>query len=204
MHDRLKSYERLEFLGDSVLELAVARELYDRFPEFSEGRMSQVRAHVVSRAACADVARELDLGEPLRARARELGFEDAEALAENRSTLAAIVEAALAALFFEHGFETIEEPVIEAFKGQIEYAVETPVDADAKTALQETLAPSGRRASYEVVEITGPPHQREFTCAVLVDGVQTGIGRGGSKKEAEQGAAQQALETLAAQPSSVL
>lgn len=197
MHDRLTSYERLEFLGDSVLELAVARELYDRYPEFSEGRMSQVRAHVVSRTACAEVARELDLAEHLRERGRELGFDDADTLAENRSTMAALVESALAALFFEHGFEAIERPVVEAFGGQIEYAVHTPVDVDAKTALQEALAPSGRRASYEVVEIEGPAHDRRFTCAVLVDGVQAGLGRGRSKKEAEQGAAQQALESAA-------
>ena len=203
MHDRLSSYERLEFLGDSVLELAVARELYDRYPAFSEGRMSQVRAHVVSRTACAEVARELGLGDALRERARELGFDDGDVLAENRSTLAAIIEAALAALFFEHGFEAIESPVVEAFRGQIDYAIDTPLEADAKTALQEALAPTGRRASYELVETEGPAHDRRFTCAVVVDGVQAGVGRGRSKKEAEQQAAQQALESLEAQPSSV-
>jgi ribonuclease III len=198
VHDRLTSYERLEFLGDSVLELAVARELYDRYPSFSEGRMSQVRAHVVSRAACAEVARELDLGRFLRERGEQLGFEDADALAANRSTLAALIEAALAALFFEHGFEPIERPVIDAFRGQIDYAVDTPVEVDAKTALQEALAPSGRRAAYEVIEVEGPPHERLFTCAVVVDGAQAGIGRGRSKKEAEQQAAQLALEGLTA------
>ena len=180
-----------------MLELAVARELYDAYPGFSEGRMSQVRAHVVSRASCAEVARELDLATPLRERARELGFEDAEALATNRSTLAALVEAALAALFFEHGFEPIAGAIVDAFRGQIDYAVDTPLEADAKTALQETLAPSGRRAVYEVLEVEGPAHERAFTCAVSVDGVRQGVGRGRSKKEAEQQAAQVALEAIA-------
>jgi ribonuclease III len=196
VHDRLTSYERLEFLGDSVLELAIAHELYDTYPSFSEGRMSQIRAHVVSRAACAEVARELGLGKLLLDRARELGVEDGDALAKNRSTLAALLEAALAALFFEHAFDQIERPIIEAFKGQIEYAVTTPIEADAKTHLQERLAPTGRRAVYEVVTIEGLPHERVFTCAVLVDGVQQGVGTGRSKKEAEQQAAQRALEAL--------
>ncbi|HEX6130954.1 MAG TPA: putative dsRNA-binding protein, partial [Actinomycetota bacterium] len=141
---------------------------------------------------------ELDLGRFLRERGEQLGFEDADVLAANRSTLAALIEAALAALFFEHGFEPIERPVIDAFRGQIDYAVDTPVEVDAKTALQEALAPSGRRAVYEVIEVEGPPHERLFTCAVVVDGSQAGIGRGRSKKEAEQQAAQIALEGLTA------
>src|SRR3954468_17784884 len=95
--DRTASYERLEFLGDSVLELAVARTLYDRFPEFSEGRMAKVRSHVVSRASCAVVARELDLGERLRAAGAGLPQEEVELLSQNRNVLAALLEAALAA-----------------------------------------------------------------------------------------------------------
>ena len=196
MHDRLTSYERLEFLGDSVLELAIAHELYRRYPDFAEGRMSQVRAHVVSRVACEDVARELDLSGLLGARGRELGFEDAATLAANRSTMAALLEAALAALFFEHGFEAVEGPVVDAFRGQIDYAVHTPIEVDAKTALQEALAASGRKAVYEVVAAEGPPHERVFTCAVLVDDVRLGVGSGRSKKEAEQQAAQRALVSL--------
>ena len=98
--DRTASYERLEFLGDSVLELAIARTLYDRFPEFTEGRMAKVRSHVVSRASCAVVSRELELGERLRGE----GSEDADKLSRNRNVLAALLEAALAALYLEHGF----------------------------------------------------------------------------------------------------
>src|SRR3954470_20331281 len=110
--DRTDSYERLEFLGDSVLELAVARTLYDRFPEFSEGRMAKVRSHVVSRAAvaaaggapasCAVVARELALGERLREQ-EGLPVEEVERLSRNRNVLAALLEAAIAAVYLEHG-----------------------------------------------------------------------------------------------------
>src|SRR5215475_8221486 len=99
--DRTASYERLEFLGDSVLELAIARTLYDRFPEFTEGRMAKIRSHVVSRASCAVVSRELGLGERLGA----AGNEDAKKLAKNRNVLAALLEAAIAAVYLQHGFE---------------------------------------------------------------------------------------------------
>src|SRR6476469_1489092 len=114
--DRSSSYERLEFLGDSVLELAVARELYERFPDFSEGRMAKIRSHVVSRASCAEVAKELALDDLLRERGADAVPEDELArLSENRNVLAALLEAALAALFLEHGFEPIDDAIVEAF-----------------------------------------------------------------------------------------
>src|SRR5437867_2765696 len=90
--DRASSYERLEFLGDSVLELAIARTLYDRFPDFSEGRLAKIRSHVVSRASCAVVARELGLGELLAKRGAHLVPEDElERLSRNRNVLAALL-----------------------------------------------------------------------------------------------------------------
>jgi ribonuclease-3 len=180
-----------------VLELAVGHALYERYPDFSEGRMTKIRAHVVSRAACSAVARELDLGQRLRERAAVVGgTDDGQVLSANRNILAALLEAALAALFLEHGFEPLEYAIIEAFSGQIEYALTSPVDA--KTELQEVLAREGRRASYEVVLVEGPPHERTFTCAVLVDEEALGEGRGHSKKEAEQLAARMALHALTA------
>src|SRR3982751_1870198 len=118
--DRTASYERLEFLGDSVLELAVARTLYDRFPEFSEGRMAKVRSHVVSRASCAVVARTLRLDDLLLEHAPELPQDDAKRLARNRNVLAALLEAALAALYLEHGFEAVEDAIVDAFATQID------------------------------------------------------------------------------------
>ncbi|HEY3184897.1 MAG TPA: ribonuclease III domain-containing protein, partial [Gaiellaceae bacterium] len=85
--DRTESYERLEFLGDSVLELAIAHELYARYPDFSEGRLAKVRSHVVSRASCAVVARELDLGRRLGQHTTDLQAEEIERLAKNRNVL---------------------------------------------------------------------------------------------------------------------
>src|SRR5438105_15948307 len=88
--DRTESYERLEFLGDSVLELSIAHELYDRYPEFSEGRLAKIRSHVVSRASCAVVARELALGRLLGERASETPEEEVLRLTRNRNVLAAL------------------------------------------------------------------------------------------------------------------
>jgi ribonuclease-3 len=190
--DRTSSYERLEFLGDSVLELAIARALFERFPEFSEGRMAKVRSHVVSRASCAVVARELQLGERLIREAGNLAEGEVERLALNRNVLAALLEAALAALYLEHGFEAVEPAVVAAFDPRIEYALTTYVDH--KTELQERLARSGRSVVYTVLEIEGPPHDRTFTAAAVVDGTEAGRGVGRSKKDAEQKAAQQALD----------
>jgi ribonuclease-3 len=195
--DRSSSYERLEFLGDSVLELAVARTLYDRFPDFAEGRMAKVRSHVVSRASCAVVSRELELGERLRAAAVGLTSDEAARLAQNRNVLAAVLEAALAALFLEHGFEHIEPAIVGAFDPRIEYAVNTHVDH--KTELQERLARTGRAVSYVVVDVEGPPHDRNFTAAAVIDERKLGTSQGTSKKDAEQAAAAQALEALSAE-----
>jgi ribonuclease-3 len=115
-------------------------------------------------------------------------------LSRNRNVLAALLEAALAALFLEHGFEPIEEAVVEAFNGRIEYAATTYVDY--KTELQEQLAALGRQVSYAVVDVEGPPHDRKFTSAAVIDGEEAGVGTGASKKAAEQEAAKQALERL--------
>jgi ribonuclease-3 len=193
--DRVSSYERLEFLGDSVLELAVARALFDRFPDFSEGRMAKIRSHVVSRASCAVVARELGLGDRLEESATGVASDEIKRLAKNRNVLAAVLEAALAALYLEHGFEEIERAVVEAFDPRIEYALSNHVDH--KTELQERLARTGRSVAYSVLEVEGPPHDRVFTAAASVDGEELGVGRGRSKKDAEQQAAMQALEHLA-------
>jgi len=193
--DRASSYERLEFLGDSVLELAVANELFASYPEFSEGRMAKIRSHVVSRASCAVVARELELGQRLTERGVDaVPAEELERLSRNRNVLAALLEASLAALFLEHGFEPIERSVVEAFSGRIEYALTHHVDH--KTELQEALARRGLQVSYNVLEVDGPPHDRTFTCAAVVDGEQTGVGTGTSKKDAEQAAAKEALAKL--------
>jgi ribonuclease III len=172
----------------------VAHALYSRYPDFSEGRLAKIRSHVVSRASCAVVARELDLGSRLLKYNDGLQADELERLAKNRNVLAALLEAALGALFLEHGFAPIDDAIVGAFAGRIDYALTTYVDH--KTELQESLARSGRQVSYVVLSAEGPPHERHFTCAAMVDGEELGVGEGGSKKAAEQEAAREALAAL--------
>ena len=196
--DRAASYERLEFLGESVLELAIARAVFDRFGNASEGRLAKIRAHVVSRQSCAAVAKELGLGERLLDFAREAPKDELQRISRSRNVLAAVLEAAIAAVYIEHGFEQIEPAIVEAFGERIEYARSSHVDY--KTELQEALARSGKQVHYTVLEVEGPPHDRRFVCAAHVAGEQLGIGRGSTKKAAEQEAARQALEALGVVP----
>jgi ribonuclease-3 len=192
--DRLASYERLEFLGDSVLELAVARALYEEYPDYEEGQLAKIRSHVVSRQSCAAVALELGLDRLLLERGIGVPTEERERLVANTNVLAALLEAALAALYLERGFEPIQQSIVDAFRGRVEYAVTSHVDY--KTELQERLARNGKGVVYTVLSTKGPPHDRVFTAAAAVDGIQLGVGSGKSKKEAEQEAAREALETL--------
>jgi len=192
--DRASSYERLEFLGDSVLELSIARALYDRFPDASDGRLTKIRAHVVSRQSCAGVAKDLDLVRFLRQQEQDVPDEEFERISRSRNVLAALLEAAIAAVYLEHGFETVERAVVEAFDARIEVARSGHVDS--KTELQEALARSGNQVRYDVVEVEGPAHDRRFVCVAVIAEEQVGIGSGSTKKAAEQGAARQALESL--------
>jgi ribonuclease-3 len=193
---REESYERLEFLGDSVLGLAIAWELYERFPDYPEGQLAKIRAHVVSRQSCAVVGRRLGLGKRLAERGESLPEDELKRLAANRNVLAALIEASLGALYLEHGFEAVRPAILAAFSDRIEYALTTYVDY--KTELQEELARRGLSVTYSVVEVEGPPHDRKFTCAANVDGEQLGVGRGASKKAAEQNAAREVLTSLTA------
>ncbi len=194
--DRTRSYERLEFLGDSVLELAVASALYERYPDFPEGLLTKARAHVVSRAACAVVGAELGLGERLLAHAPAEFEDDGRRLAGTSSVIGAVLEAALGALFLEHGFAAIEGAIVGAFSRHIETAISSRVDP--KSDLQEVLAQSGRRVTYTELSAEGPAHDRRFTCAAVVDGEELGRGEGRTKKDAEQEAARKALAKVEA------
>jgi ribonuclease III len=153
-----------------------------------------VRSHVVSRATCAEVARELELGRRLAEHAPEQGDDELTRLSRNRNVLAAVIEAALGALFLQHGFAAIEDAVVAAFSKQIEHALTTRVDH--KTDLQELLARSGRQVTYVEVSVEGPAHERRFTCAARIEGEELGRGQGRTKKAAEQDAAREALAKL--------
>ena len=142
-----------------MLGLAIAQDLYDRFPDSQEGRLAKLRAHVVSRQSCAVVGKRLELGKRLLEQGGNEGDpEELRRLAVNRNVLAALVEACLGALYLEHGFEPIRAPIVSAFADRIEYALQGHVDF--KTELQEELARRGKTVSYSVLEVEGPPHDR--------------------------------------------
>ena len=178
-----------------MLELAVARTLFDRFPDFSEGRMAKIRSHVVSRASCAVIARELGLGERLEPNATGLPEDEIARLVENRNVLAAVLEAALAALYLEHGFEPIAGAVVDAFDSRDRLRRSRTTSITRPSSRSGSHA-RGRSVVYSVLEVEGPPHDRLFTAAATVDGEKVGVGRGRSKKDAEQEAAMKALEVL--------
>jgi ribonuclease-3 len=181
-----------------VLELAVARALYDRFPEATEGRLAKIRAHVVSRQSCAAVAKELDLGSRLAAQGQDVPRDELQRITRSRNVLAALLEAAIAAVYLEHGFEEVSDAIVDAFEERIEFASTGHVDS--KTELQEALARSGRQVQYTVLSVDGPPHDRRFVCAATIDGEQLGVGRGSTKKAAEQEAAALVLVALGVGP----
>jgi ribonuclease III len=193
---RDKSYERLEFLGDSVLGLVIAHHLYGRFPESPEGDLAKVRAHVVSRDSCSAVAVDLHLDDDVRARGAQLGAAQVEidGLSRSPGVLAAITEAVVGATYLDNGVDAVAKPVVDAFSGRIEYALAEHVDA--KTVLQEELARRGASVTYAVADVSGPPHQRWFTSLALVGGRELGRGSARSKKASEQLAARQALANL--------
>jgi len=193
---RTESYERLAYLGDSVLALAVARDLVDRFPEVDAGGLTKVHNQAVRGASCAEVGRELGVPEMLRANEPEemqLGI-PAEVLLSGERPLPEATEALIGACFIAFGFEPIAAAVAAAFEPRIEHAAETRIDF--KSALQELLARRHARVSYEVIAESGPPHRRKFEVAAVIDGERVGEGEGRSKKAAEQDAAEKALKHL--------
>jgi ribonuclease-3 len=193
--ERIGSYERLEFLGDSVLGLAVAAALYQRYPTGEEGDLARIKAFVVSRTSCVQVAQGLGVPRLIleHAPAPEQRRKDA---AGSPTILGNILEALIGACYLTFGFERTSGAVIEAFETQFEYAVTAHVDH--KTTLQEVLAPRGLQPVYRLVGEEGPPHARTFTSEVSVGGHVRGRGGGTTIKMSEQAAAQEALVSLGA------
>ncbi|MDQ6811530.1 MAG: putative dsRNA-binding protein [Actinomycetota bacterium] len=195
---RSDSYVRLAFLGDSVLALAVTTHLYPRLEaeRFGAGRLTKIRAQAVSGVSCRAVAERLALPERLRAAAPTGVRDSAAALVETERVLASVIEAVIGACYLHAGYERTAEAVVEAFGPEIEGALEHPVDF--KSALQELLARRGEEVNYAVLREEGPPHERTYTVAALLEGRELGSGTGRSKKHAEQEAARAAVEELGA------
>jgi len=194
-HPGWRSNERLEFLGDAVLGLVVTDHLFRTYPELPEGELAKVRASVVSAAALAEVAAELDLGASLL-----LGKgEDGSGGREKPSILADALEAVLGIVYIDGGWPAAERLVLGLLGARVTEAASGPGGQDYKTRLQEL---SSRRFEslprYEVVD-EGPDHAKTFDAAVRIDGEVRGRGVGRSKKQAEQAAARDAWQSLRAQ-----
>jgi ribonuclease-3 len=195
---RAEAYGRLAFLGDSVLGLAIAEELYRRFPRSDIGRLTKVHGQAVSGRACAEIAERLGVPEMLAEAApedTESGI-DVDSLQRSERAMASIVEALIAACYFHHGYARTAAAIVATFDREVELATETMLDF--KSALQEHLARSGAIVSYAVTDEAGPPHDRRFEVEARVDGEVLGTGSGRSKKAAEQAAANEALGRLGA------
>ncbi|MCJ7726688.1 MAG: ribonuclease III [Acidimicrobiia bacterium] len=187
-----ESNERLEFLGDAVLGLVVADELFRQF-DLPEGAMAKTRAEVVDTVSLARVAASLDLGEYLI-----LGpGEDASEGRQKVSILADAMEAVLAAIYVDGGLEPARALILSRWADLITERAAAPGVLDYKTRLQEVLAVDGRLAEYQV-DGSGPDHERVFAAEVRCGGDVLGSGRGTSKKRAEQEAARAALLVLGA------
>jgi ribonuclease III len=193
---RIDSFERLAFLGDSVLGLAVASELFGRFEEIDSGGLTKIHNQAVSGVSCAAVGRELGVPEMLRDNEPDdvTAAIPAAVLLDGERPLPEATEALIGACYLAFGFERTAPAVAAAFRPRIDLAAETRIDF--KSALQELLARRGARVSYEVIAATGPPHRRTFEVAAIVDSERVGSGEGRSKKAAEQVAAEQALAQL--------
>ena len=189
---RAASYERLEFLGDVVLELVVTAELLARHPDASEGDLAWMRQQIVTREACASVARDLGLMEQFIESAPNRQRTTARDLAGQVSVQAALVEALIGACWSDLGHERTAPAVLASFESVIDAA--TLGRRDAKTALQEFAARDRRDVRYELVDRDGPPHARIFTTRVLVGGDEAGRGSGSSKQASEQAAATEAIQ----------
>ncbi len=192
---RGESYDRLAFLGDSVLALAVTTFLYPRLEadRYGAGGLTKIRAQAVSGASCRAVAERLGVPGRLRAAAPEGSMPQPE-LIETERVLASVLEAVIGACYLHAGYERTADAVVEAFFPEIEESLEHPVDF--KSALQERLARHGDVVVYEIARELGPPHDRTFEVVARVGDEPLGAGEGRSKKQAEQRAAQAALIQL--------
>lgn len=194
MDRRADSYERLAFLGDVVLSLAVSTAIYPRFENYGAGRLTKLRAQAVSEQACVEVARRLGIPERLEAAAPAGVGRNADVLVESDRVLASVCEAVIGAAFIAFGIDRVLPAVVTAFEDQIEDARKNPVDH--KSVLQERLAQRSEVVDYRIEAENGPPHDRSFIAVAEVGGTEIGRGAGKTKKSAEQEAAERALEAM--------
>jgi ribonuclease-3 len=185
--------ERLEFLGDSILDFVVSEWLYQRFPDVTEGKLTRLRAGLVRTESLGELAREAGVGAMLR-----LGRgEEDNGGRERVNNLCGAFEAINGALYLDSGLEAVRTFAIPRFEPRLAVILREESDKDAKSRLQEwSQSMLNLTPSYKVREISGPEHDRHFTIDVLIGEAIYGTGHGHSKRIAEQQAAQLALDTL--------
>jgi ribonuclease III len=187
--------ERLEFLGDSVLGMIVTEELYRKYPDLDESRLSPLRSGIVNMRALAEIARSLSLGKYIR-----LGKgEEVTNGRDKNSLLADAFEALIGALYISEGFAKTSDCLLRLIGPTLTNAMAMGAGLDGKTALQELVASQGKATLEYQVTMSGPDHDKNFEATALVAGEPIAIGTGKSKREAEQAAARAAFTILSAQ-----
>jgi len=185
-----KDNERLEFLGDAVLDLIICQALMERFPKSPEGDLSKMKAEIVNEQSLAKISKEFDLGTFLflgKGEKRTQG-------SEKPSLLANAFEALIAAIYLDKGLESVRRVILKHFQKALTCLTPGEISFDYKTALQEYSQKTfGGLPIYRVMNETGPDHQKEFEIETIVNGKPCGIGKGKSKKAAEQTSAGKAL-----------
>jgi ribonuclease-3 len=188
----IETNERLEFLGDSVLGLVVTEELYLRYPDLDESRLSPLRSGIVNMRALADIARSLELGQYMR-----IGKgEEVTGGRDKNSLLADSLEALIGAIYLSHGFAESQRVVGKLISETMENAKDRGAGLDGKTALQELAAARKISAPEYQISESGPDHDKTFVATAVVGGEAIATGEGKSKREAEQIAARIAYEKL--------
>jgi ribonuclease III len=189
--------QRLEFLGDAVLQLVLTDDLYEKFPAFGEGPLTKARAKLVNRRALAEKAKALRLGEHLIVSRGE----ESHGGRERPSALADAYEAVLGAIYLDGGFTAARQFISRQFRDAFDGLADIPILENPKGELQELLqARSSEAPRYHVASATGPDHDRVFECTVHHEGRELARGSGKSKKDAESEAARAALTALRANP----
>ena len=191
--NHIQSNEKLEFLGDSILEFLSSKYIYNNYPKLKEGEMTKVRATVVCENSLYKIADKHNFSDFLYVGKSERMHQGNRKIA----IMADSVEAVIAAIYFDSGLEETEKFIIDNLKEEIEIATKNVGIKDHKTVLQEKLQVNGNvNIKYEIINETGPDHDKTFTAEVKLDGKVLAVGKGKTKKQAEMDAAGKALETL--------
>ena len=190
--NKVESYERLEYLGDSILEFISSKYLYSNYKKLSEGEMTKVRAYSVCEDSLYAIAMKHNFSDFLY-----LGKSEKASRRSKKAILADTVESIIAAIYLDSNLENAEKFIIENIKEQIEYASKNVGQKDYKTVLQEKLQAGGDVSiKYNIISEKGPDHNKEFTAEVVIDDKKMQTGTGKSKKAAEMEAARKTLEIL--------